>query len=150
MIAAYMDFKYVTGLRQGDILNLRLDQLKDDGIHLTVGKSRKRIVISWTDALRGAVGAARQLRRPVRGLYLFCNRKRQPYTGNCFRSLWQRRMRSALKTGGLKERFRDHDIRAKAASDADREHAKELMAHLDARTTARHYRRKPEIVRPLK
>ena len=55
-----------------------------------------------------------------------------------------------MKAGVLKERFRDHDIRAKAASDVDRVHATELMAHLDARTTAKHYRRKPEIVRPLK
>jgi integrase len=150
LIAAYMDFKYLTGLRQGDLLQLRLDQLKEDGIHLTVGKTGKHIIISWTDALHDAVGAIRGLRRPVRGLFLFCNRKGQPYTGNGFRSLWQRRMRSALATGLLKERFREHDIRAKAASDVDRAHATELMAHLDAKTTAKHYRRKPEIVRPLK
>jgi len=150
LIAAYMDFKYLSGLRQGDTLQLRLDQLKDDGIHVTIGKTGKRIVISWSPALRDAVDAAKRLRRPVRGLYLFCNRKGQPYTGSGFRSLWQRRMRSALAKGVLKERFREHDIRAKAASDADRAHATELMAHLDAKTTAKHYRRKPEIVRPLK
>lgn len=145
-----MDFKYLSGLRQGDILRLRLDQLKEDGIHLTVGKTGKRIVINWSDALRDAVDAVRRLQRPVRGLFLFCNRKGQPYTGNGFRSLWQRRMKSALATGLLKERFREHDIRAKTASDVEREHATELMAHLDAKTTAKHYRRKPEIVRPLK
>ncbi len=150
LISAYMEFKYLTALRQGDLLQLRLDQLKDDGIHLTVGKTGKHIVISWSDALHDAVRAIKRLRRPVRGLFLFCNRKGQPYTGNGFRSLWQRRMRSALTTGILKERFREHDIRAKAASDAEREHATELLAHLDAKTTAKHYRRKPEIVRPLK
>ena len=149
-IAAYMDVKYLTGLRQGDLLGLRLDQLKDDGIHVTVGKTKKRIVIEWTEELRAAVGVARALPRPIRGMYLFCNRRGQPYSGSGFRSIWQRKMRSALSEGVLKERFTEHDIRAKSASDAERGHAAELMAHLDARTTDRIYRRKPEKVRPLK
>ncbi len=149
-IATYMDVKYLTGLRQGDLLRLRLDQLNDDGIHVTVGKTDKRIVIEWTTALWAAVNAARTLPRPVRGLFLFCNRKGQPYTGSGFRSIWQRRMRSALKKGVLQKRFTEHDIRAKSASDTDRGHAAELMTHLDARTTDRIYRRKPERIRPLR
>lgn len=149
-IAAYARFKVLTAFRQGDILSLRLDQLRDDGIHLTIGKTGKPIVMAWSDELRKAVQAAKRLPRPVRGLYLFCNRKGQPYTGNGFRSIWQRRMRSALDKGVLKERFREHDLRAKAASDAERNHATELLAHLDSRTTSRHYRRKPEVIRPLK
>jgi integrase len=149
-IAAYIDFKLLTALRQGDVLSLRLDQLKDDGIHVTVGKTGKRVIIEWSEALRDAVTTARQLPRPVRGFYLFCNRKGQPYTGNGFRSIWQRRMKSALEKGILKERFREHDLRAKAASDAKKDHATELLAHLDSRTTSRHYRRKPEVIRPLK
>jgi integrase len=33
LIAAVMEFAYITALRKGDILSLRLDQLGDDGIH---------------------------------------------------------------------------------------------------------------------
>ncbi len=149
LIAAYMDFKYLTGLRQGDILALRRDQIQGDGIHVTVSKTGERIIYEWTDDLRAAVATIGRLKRPVRGLYLFCTRTGQPYTGNGFRSIWQRKMRSAIEGGVLKERFRDHDIRAKAASDADAQHAIELMGHHDGRITDKHYRRKRRIVRPL-
>ncbi len=150
LIAAYMEFQYVTGFRQGDILAIRLEQLKDDGIHITIGKSGKKHIMDWSDGLHAAVSAIRQLERPVRGLYLFCTRTGQPYTGDGFRSIWQRKMRSALETGILKERFCSHDIRAKAASDTDLQHAVELMTHQDGRITQKHYRRKPERVRPLR
>lgn len=59
-------------------------------------------------------------------------------------------MRSALEAGILKERFRDHDIRAKAASDTDRQHAIELMTHQDGRITDKYYRRKPAKTRLLR
>jgi len=40
-------------------------------------------------------------------------------------------MRSALEAGILKERFRDHDVRARAARDTDRQPAIELTTHQD-------------------
>ncbi|MCZ6677814.1 MAG: tyrosine-type recombinase/integrase [Candidatus Poribacteria bacterium] len=150
LIAAYMEFEYLTGLRQGDILAIRRDQLKEDGVHITIRKTGKKIVIQWSDDLRAAVDAVGQLKRPVRGLYLFCTRKGQPYTSNGFRSIWQRKMRSALETGILNDRFQSRDIRAKTGSDTDYQHAVELLAHEDGRITKRHYRRKPEKVRPLR
>lgn len=150
LIAAYMDFKYMTGFRQGDILAIRRDQLRDDGIHIKIGKSGKKYIMEWSDDLHAAVDAIGRLKRPVRGLYLFCTRAGQPYTSDGFRSIWQRKMRSALEAEILKERFRDHDIRAKAASDTDRQHAIELMTHQDGRITDKHYRRKPARLRPLR
>jgi len=45
----------------------------------------------------------------------------------------------------------EHDLRAKCASDAATlEHARALLAHVDSRLTDRVYRRKPEMVRPLR
>jgi integrase len=50
----------------------------------------------------------------------------------------------------VKERFTEHDLRAKCASDAATlEHARALLSHADARTTEAVYRRKPEQVKPL-
>lgn len=148
-IAAYLDVKYLTALRQGDLLSMSLSQLKDDGIHVTIGKTGKKVIFKWNPDLRAAVDVARRLRRPVKGMYLFCNRRGQPYTGSGFRSIWQRRMKSALSSGVLKERFREHDIRAKSASDAKPDHACELLAHMDARTTETFYRRTPKVVHPM-
>ena len=49
------------------------------------------------------------------------------------------------------ERFRENDIRAKAASDADDLHAaQKLLAHESAATTQRHYRRGVAKIVPLK
>ena len=59
-------------------------------------------------------------------------------------------MKSALEQGVLTERFTDHDIRAKTGSDIDEAHAVELLAHNGAKTTKRHYRKKKQVVRPLR
>ena len=156
LIAAYLDFKLLTGLRQADILSLRLDQLKEDGIHVLVSKTKKPHIVQWSPALRQAVETAKALRRqPQRNIsrfstHLFCTRVGKPYTADGFRSIWQRKMRKAHQIGVLSERFTDHDIRAKTGSDADPDHASRLLAHTDPKTTQRHYRRKAETVKPLK
>jgi integrase len=83
-------------------------------------------------------------------MQLFCTRRGQPYTVDGFNSIWQRKMKKALEQGILTERFTDHDIRAKTGSDTNEAHAVELLAHDDAKTTKRHYRRKTPVVTPLK
>ena len=148
-IAAYMDFKLITGLRVADILSMRLAQIQDDGIHVTISKTGKRIVIKWSDALRVAVERVRKIPRPVRGLHLFCTRHGMPYTVSGFSSIWQRKMKAAVANGVFKERFTDHDIRRKTASDLDDpEHAKRLLGHSNVAVTLKYYRVKPEIVEP--
>lgn len=148
-IAAYMDFKLITGLRIADILKLRLNQIKNDGIHVTISKTGKRIIIRWTDALHDAVDQIRKIPRPISGLYLLCTRRGMPYTVSGFSSIWQRKMKSALAEGVLTERFTDHDLRRKTASDLDDvEHAKRLLGHASVGVTVKHYRVKPEVVEP--
>ena len=58
-------------------------------------------------------------------------------------------MKRVVSETGI-EPFHDHDVRAKAASDAaSLEHARALLTHADVRTTQKHYRRKAERVQPL-
>jgi integrase len=97
-----------------------------------------------------AVKNIKSLKRPVKGLYLFNTNKGQPYTGSRFASIWQRKMRAALKEKIISERFREHDLRAKTASDTGLQHASELLAHGDKKITERHYMRKPKNVLPLR
>ena len=151
LIAGYMDFQYLTALRQGDILRVHLNELKDDGIHVSISKTGKERIITWTPTLREAVRDARLLPRPVRGMYLFCTRTGSRYKTDGFRSIWQRKMRSALDSGVLGERFTTHDIRAKSASDAnDLERTQDLLGHASNKVTRERYRRLPEHVKPLK
>ena len=148
-IGAYMDFKLLTGLRKGDILRIKLGQIKDDGIHVHIHKTKKDIVIEWTPTLREAYRNIRQIKRPINGLYLFTTRKGQPYSDSGFSSIWQRKMRAALKAEVIKERFRDHDLRGKTGSDTNLQHAVELLGHADKKVTEDYYRRQTPKVKPL-
>ena len=150
LIGAYMDFKLLTGLRKCDILRIKRNHIQDEGIHIHISKSKKAILIEWSDLLAEAVKNIQRLDRPVAGMYLFTTRKGQPYSDSGFSSIWQRKMRKAIKEGVIKERFRDHDIRAKAGSDSiNLQQASELLGHADKKTTERHYRRREQKVRPL-
>lgn len=132
------------------MLALRRDALKDDGIHVTISKTKQKIIIAWTDHLSVAVQAVKDLPRPINSMFLFSTRKGQPYSASGFASIWHRKMIKAMEAGILKERFTDHDLRAKTGSDAELEHATKLLAHLDAKVTCKHYCRKVPVVRPLR
>lgn len=70
-------------------------------------------------------------------------------TANGWDSLWQRFMTKVMANTKVKERFTEHDLRAKCASDAPSlERARQLLAHADAALTRLVYRRKPERVKP--
>ncbi len=160
-IQAYIRIKLMTGMARSDLLRLRVDEhLKDDGIHIqrhkTAENTGKRTTYSWIPELRAAIEQAKAV-RPVLSPFLFCNRYGQGYinedTGkaNGWDSMWQRFMERVLSETKVSVSFTEHDLRAKCASDAETlEHARALLSHADARTTKVFYRRKPEVVTPLK
>lgn len=160
MMQAYVRLKLLTGLRQRDLLLLTMSSIKDDGIHVTPSKTKnstgKRIVYTWTEELRAAVDACMAARRTL-SPYLICDGKGQcfvdPKTGrsNDFNNAWQRLMKRVLAETKVTERFCEHDLRAKVASDADSvERAQQLLAHADSKVTERVYRRKAEAVKPAR
>ncbi|MFH1495623.1 MAG: hypothetical protein ABIG70_12605 [Pseudomonadota bacterium] len=131
----------------------------DDGIHVTPSKTAestgKKIIIEWSEELRAAVEGVKAV-RPVLSPYLFCNRRGKCYVNedgkaNGWDSMWGRFMDRVLAETKVTERFTEHDIRAKCASNASTlEHARQLLTHADSRVTDRVYRRKPEVVKPLR
>lgn len=158
-IQSYMRIKLMTGMARGDLLRLTMSDLKEDGIHIqrhkTANTSGKRTIYKWIPELRAAVEGAKAA-RPALSAFLFCKRDGQGYvdetTGEAhgWDSMWQRFMDRVLKDTEVKDRFTEHDLRAKCASDADTlERARALLSHVDTRTTDKIYRRKPEIVEPL-
>lgn len=64
------------------------------------------------------VTRAKALKRPIRGLYLFCTRQGKPYSDTGFKAMWNRVQVKWAESGG--QRFTFHDIRAKALTDAKR------------------------------
>lgn len=157
-IQAYIRLKLLTGMSQGDLLRLSPSQnFRDDGIHIqrhkTAESSGKRTIYEWSPELRAAVEMAKQARPIHISPWLFCNRRGQSYVNEKigeargWRSMWQRFIARVLKESKVSERFTEHDLRAKAGSDAaSLERARAMLSHADARTTQAIYRRKPERV----
>lgn len=159
-IQAYIRLKLMTGMARSDLLRLTVSNLRNDGIHIqrhkTQGSTGKRTVYEWTPDLRATIELVKAA-RPVISPFLFCNRKGKGYfdeeTGEShgWDSMWQRFVARVISETKVENRFTEHDLRAKCASDASSlEHARALLSHADARTTEAIYRRKPERVKPLK
>ena len=161
LLRAYVPIKVLTGLRQGDMLALRRDQLTDDGIMIRAGKTGKRYLIEWSDELRAAVDLA-VAGRTIPSVYVFATsthrgggKPGQRYTGSGFRSIWQRQMRKTLKRGRLRESFTEHDLRAHTATELERleglRRVQDLLDHASERTSKIYTRAKePRRVRPLR
>ncbi len=146
LIVIVMDFAYITAMRKGDILKLRLDQINDEGIWIKQSKTGTKQLYEWTDGLVNVVSRAKALKRPIQGLYLFCTRQGQPYSDTGIKAMWNRVQIKWAESGG--QRFTFHDIRAKSLTDAKRLglDAQSLAGHANAEMT-NHYIKLKEFKR---
>ena len=65
--------------------------------------------------------------------------------------MWQRFMKRLLKDTKITERFTEHDLRGKVGSVlASIERATDLLGHASREITKRHYRRKSEVIKPVR
>lgn len=146
VMKAAMEITVTTGIRQGDILKLKLSDIKPEGLPVKQSKTGKKQIFEITPALKNAIDMAKSHPRQADSLYIIANEKGQPYTSSGFKSNWQRLMNNAMKRGVIHERFTFHDLRAKAGSDHD--NAQRLLGHQSPATTKRVYERKPDKVKP--
>ena len=160
-VQAYIKVKLLTGLRRTDLLRLRVSRnLTEDGILVTISKTEdttgKRMVITWSAELRAAVEEAKAARPVDIAPWLFCTKSGACYVNEDglapgWDSMWSRFMTRVLNETKVTERFTEHDLRAKVGSDSETvESASQLLGHADPKITKRVYRRKPEVVRPLR
>ena len=132
---------YLTGLRREDVLGISRFQCKQDGIHVTEGKTGKRVIIEWSPELRRVVKRLKGIAIDAR---LF------PISDSGFDSAWQRLMRQVEEAGG--DRWQFKDLRARHAQDFEDfgGDATRQLGHSSRAVTMRHYLRKPRRVVPLK
>ena len=143
-IGLIVQWAYLTGMSLSDILALRMTDATPTGVQYSRQKTDSNpIIIEWSDALREVWREAAGSR--IGNQPLFPSRGGRHYTVSGFESVWQK---AKAKTGIADLKF--HDLRRKAASDVDEEHAQKLLTHTDRRTTKKHYRAKPELVRPVR
>lgn len=156
-LVAYVRLKLILGLRKGDMLSIKLEDISDDGLQVIPRKTAKHIgkpvIYSWSQTLRHRVNHALLCRPRPTSQYLFCTRSGSAYIDqngltSGFDSIWQRAMKRALMQTSLEVRFTEHDLRAKVASDTSPKHAQVLMGHSSAKTTEQIYRRKATRIKP--
>lgn len=152
VIQSYLEVKYLTGLRQGDMLRLpAYHGAVGDKIRVTTNKTGKTIDLEVSEALHDALTRCMAVRPRDIAPWLFCTREGKPFCASGWQSNWQRFMTRVLAETKITERFTEHDIRAKSGSDSvSIERAQQLLTHNDAKTTVRAYRRKIETVMPLR
>lgn len=136
-----IDLACITGLRRGDLLNLKRSQLTEEGIELTTSKTRKKTLIMYNARLLEAIKDAKKV--SSRSIYLISQINGKPYTGDGFSTIWQKLIRKALRLGLIKERFTFHDLRAFAITNAYDKHgiesAQNLAGHTSSAITKRVY-----------
>ncbi len=148
-LKAWVDLKMLTGLRQGQMRALRVSDWRNDELWGPRAKGGRTLVFSG----RGLAEAIAEVMRTHHGetprsIYLFCTRQGTQYTADGFRAIWQRAMRKHVDSGW--ERFTEHDLRAKVASDSESLLlAQARMGHQTPNTTSRVYRRGPQVVAVL-
>lgn len=133
LLKRYLALLYFTGQRPSDVVGLRRDQLKHDGIMFRQAKTGKKVLVGWSPALRVLTKGS--------GEWVF-QRGKKPYTYWAMNSAFRR----AIKKAKLPEPFSLQDIRAKAASDGPDEG---LLGHASADFTRRVYVRRPRAVKPV-
>jgi integrase len=152
-LACIMRFLYLTGMRQGDALRVRLTDLDDEGFTYWNTKGKKSQGLEWSDDLTATVEEAKRLWRRFGREWLFeSNPKGKhaargigPYTPSGLRALW----RVARTKAGIAD-MRLHDLRRKAGSDVGEDDARRLLGHSDSKVTRRHYRAKADRVKPVR
>lgn len=135
-LRAIMDIAYLTGQRIGDVLAIRLSDIKDGGIAFQQQKTSKRLLIT-AQALPEAIERAKALHSNIRGMTLFHGRGGKPlgYYG----------VRDAFERACVLAKVEDatlHDIRAKSLTDAKKQglNAQKLGGHSTEAMTNRYIR----------
>ncbi|RMD79710.1 MAG: hypothetical protein D6809_02965 [Gammaproteobacteria bacterium] len=134
-----IDLAYLTALRRGDLMRLRLPDITEDGLLVEHQKTGARVLYTMTPALQAVLARARGLRRRASSMYLFATRDGTPYTVGGWNSAWRR----LVARSGVED-VHFHDLRAKALTDAAREggrdYAQALAGHADVSMTEAYIR----------
>lgn len=170
LLKAYIPLKLATGKDQSMILDIKLADIKEDGIAFPKRKkikahaNAKASFMPFKDQYGESTGlkeliddvmAWRAKHLKIGSLHLFATSQGKPYfdgkNNSAFKSMWQRAMKKALDETALSEKFTEHDLCSKTASDVENlEQAAKLRGHTNTKTTAQTYIVKPETVMPFK
>jgi integrase len=145
MMQAAMEISYCCAARQGDVLALKRDDLREEGIYIKQGKTNKEQIKRWNPRLKAAVDLvlANQKVKSMRwvmsdetGVHITETRLRHWYTAA--------KIEATSRHPSLKFDFTFHDIKAKSISDYEG-NKQEFSGHKTAAQVAV-YDRKIKVV----
>ncbi len=134
LIRCVMDLAYITGLRKGDILKIKLGDIQNDELTVLTQKTGKKLVFVIDTDLAEVISRAKALPRSILSLFLFSTRTGGSITVGNFDGRW---FTLKKKVGLYESNLHFHDIRAKAATDgkADGVNVQQLLGHSSSSTT---------------
>jgi len=147
-----MELMYLCRARQIEILSIKLEQIKEEGLLIHRRKGSRDNLTEWSSRLENAIKEALEHpQRPSNEIYLFPTKDNRHIRSSSFQTAWQRLMKKALETG-LKERFTSEDLKPKGTSDTKGNIHDKMQAtgHKSPSMIARVYDRLPNKVKPVK
>lgn len=132
-----MDMCYLTGQRIGDVLAIEHSHISPEGIRFTQGKTGKRLTVDMQPEIEHLIKEAKGLHK-VMCRFLFHPRgKTSAYSYRAIRDAYER---ARVKAGVADTTI--HDIRAKAATDAEEEglDPQAILGHTSPAMTQRYLR----------
>ena len=161
-----MQLAYLTGQRPADVLKISVNDLSEDFLMVGQGKTQKRLrILLYCEEMKTKLSffiddlLKRRTLCGIRNSRLITNASGLRMSSQMLRNRWdEARIKAATQavTDGLPElaasirQFQFRDIRPKAASEIELEHAKKLLGHSKEKITEKVYRRIGDIVRPTK
>lgn len=157
-----MDIAYLTGQREADVLKFLMPGKTESELATKQGKTGKKLRIRLIDEngqpneLAKIVEKIRSRPRKISSMYLVAMPSGQPMTYAMLRKRFEDARELASQNAetpllALKIRqFQFRDIRPKAASEIELDHAQKLLGHSKGQITETVYRRVGEVVKPTK
>lgn len=154
-----MDINYLTGQRPADVLKMRHSDIVDGALEVQQNKTRMRLrILLASDGVKTELGRVieRIKRRKVTGLFIVATAKGAGLNKWTLRDRFEKAREDAAKTADNEalaakiRKFQFRDIRPKAASEIDLEHASNLLGHTNQQITKRVYQRVGKTVLPTK
>jgi integrase len=113
-----MEISYLCAAREGDVFDLKIDDLRAEGIFIEQNKTGKKQIKQWTPRLRAAIGLAKEhfIYQSAAG-YVLPSPSGGRMNKKTFNTWWNTAKKLASMKLGRQILGTFHDIKAKAISD---------------------------------
>lgn len=125
-----MDLLYLTGQRVMDVLTIKHADLREEGIYFEQDKTEARLVVAWTQELRGVVQRVQSTPRHIKASTLLHNRKGRVLDYDAVLGLWTKACDDACVDDAQMR-----DLRAMSLTRVKQEHGKKAAQAVGGHAT---------------